>query len=124
MLNSPTTAPKRNLVEARNYLAFVREFNNPFPSTCCYQRLNAPGDNDSDEWESHYYFVMDGISSCFEIVDKMTITFCGSVFQHNTSVPLFTHDLKDGTFTLCIGKHKLITWLAWGASKNGGKKNK
>lgn len=124
VITSTPPAPKRNVVEAENYLSFIREFDNPLPSTCCYQRIETPGSTDAAEWQSHYYFVMDGLSSCFEVVDKMTITFCGSIFQHNTSVPIYTRRIDGDRFQLCIGKHNLITWLAWGASKNSSKKKK
>ena len=99
VLNSVPASPNRNAKEATNYLSFIRDFDNPLRSTCCYQRIDNPFCTDASSWTSHYYFVMDGMSSCFKIFDKMTITFCGSVFQHNTSVPLFSKDIGDGRLT-------------------------
>ena len=120
VIDDESRCPNRNKIEASNYLVFVKEFGNPLPSTCCYQRINSIG-TEAESWKSHYYFVMDGLSSSFEILDQMTITFCGSVFQHNTSVPIYTCDKGDGTFDLCVGKHSYITWLAWGGTKNSSK---
>ena len=115
--------PLRFVHEATNSLNFVKNFDNAFPTTCCYQRVHMT-DNDIGRVKSHYYFVMEGLSSTFRIFNGMTLTFCGSIFQHNTSVPAYTRDNDDGSVTLWMGKHPDITWLAWGSSKNGSNKRK
>eukprot|EP00956_Cyclotella_meneghiniana_P005450 scaffold6855_cov90-Cyclotella_meneghiniana.AAC.2 len=48
----------------------------------------------------------------------MTMSFCGSVFQHCTSVPVFISENEDGTSIIHIGDHPSWTWLAWGAGNN------
>eukprot|EP00956_Cyclotella_meneghiniana_P041257 scaffold219967_cov40-Cyclotella_meneghiniana.AAC.2 len=48
------------------------------------------------------------------------MSFCGSVFKHCTSVPLFTSEHSDGTTTIHIGEHPNWTWLAWGAGRKVG----
>ena len=54
------------------------------------------------------------------IHDHMTSSFCGSVFQHCTSVPLFTQTDDDGYTSIHIAEHAKWTWLAWGAGSPPG----
>ena len=95
---------------------FVNDFECAIPTTCCYQ-LVYKGSNDEppDPPLSHYYFLNTGLGSCHRIHNHMTSSFCGSVFQHCTSVPLFTQTGEDGLTSIHIAEHTEWTWLAWGA---------
>eukprot|EP00956_Cyclotella_meneghiniana_P013318 scaffold19184_cov46-Cyclotella_meneghiniana.AAC.8 len=98
---------------------FVDEYDCPTPTTCCYQLIQDEKSTDSDEnLYCHYYFLNFGIYLCHRIYDHMTMSFCGSVFQHCTSVPLFISEKDDGTSLIHIGDHPSWTWLAWGAGNN------
>ena len=98
---------------------FVDEYNCPTPTTCCYQLIqNEKSPDSSEKLQCHYYFLNCGINSCHRIYDHMTMSFCGSVFQHCTSVPVFISEKEDGTSIIHIGDHPSWTWLAWGAGNN------
>lgn len=117
VINCPNI-PANYIRRATNALAFVNHFNNPTPTTCCYQLIR----KSQRDIRSHYYFVMDGIYSCYRIFDKMTMTNCGGCFQHNTSVAVYTEDIGEGKTQIYLGEHPDLDWLAWGAGRNGGKK--
>jgi hypothetical protein len=108
--------------EATNLQSFVKYFDNPTPTTCCYQVIQKHAD--ASKVTSHYFFVMDGLLSCYRIYDKMTMTTCGGCFQHNTSVAMFTQNMGDGTTQIHIGEHPYLDWLAWGGGKKGESRTK
>lgn len=109
--------PMRLKKQAAFASAFVEETDAATPTTCCYQLID-DRPNKTGKLECHYYFAMDGMNSCVQIFDKMTLSFCGSVFQHNTSVPLWIEDNCNGTKTVYVGDHPHCTFLAWGGGKN------
>jgi hypothetical protein len=112
--------PQKFRTQASRYRDFVEDFECPLPTTCCYQRidLEGPTSNISD----HYYFVMDGLVSAYKIHNHMTMSFCGSLFQHNTSVPIYLEKHQDGKTSIYLHKHPRIAFLAWGVSPPGGRK--
>ena len=120
---------------AKNTRAFVRETKCAIPTTCGYQIVPTGSDEDLDQINTHYFFVNSGIGTAYKIYDRMTMTFCGSVFQHCTSLPLFTETDSEGKVVVRVGRHPKMNFLAWGgtstqkknattASKRGRKKRK
>lgn len=89
------------------------------PTTCCYQRINLDNEG-TDNIKDHYYFIMDGIMSAHKIVNHLTHTWCASIFQHNTAVPVYSEDHGDGSCTVTIGEHPRIAFLAWGGTPKDG----
>ena len=105
--------------QALLYRRFVEDYDCPTPTTCCYQLIYTGSNTEvPSPPKSHYYFLNCGIGSCHRIHNHMTSSFCGSIFQHCTSVPLFTQESQDGTTKLHVGEHPDWTWLAWGGGSN------
>lgn len=98
---------------------FVSETNSAHPTMCCYQRVEH-AEFPLDHIKEYHYFPMDGIASCLRIMNNMTNSFCGSVFQHNTSMPIFLEEHDDDTVTFYLGTHPQITMVGWGGSDNSG----
>lgn len=102
---------------------FVQDTDCAVPTTCSYQMVPTDKNKTVEDLtvNSHYYFVNAGFNGAFKIYDKMTMTFCGSLFQHCTSVPLFTQAVGDNMIEVHVGSHPEVTWLAWGSGKTKSK---
>lgn len=113
--------PEKFLKEAAKAAQFVIDFKCPIPTSCCYQYVSMDGDS-IESIKKHCYFINDGLSCAYKLVDHLTITFCGSVFQHNTAVPVYSEELEDGSVTIYVEEHPRLKLLAWGTNNNSGKK--
>ena len=91
---------------------FVEDFECSLTTMCCFQRIDLEGS--TSFISDHNYFIMDVIISAYKIHNHMTISFCDSIFQHNTSVPVYLENYNHGEATIHLHKHPRITFLAWG----------
>ena len=57
----------------------------------------------------------------FKTCDHTTLTFCGSVFSHNTSFPLYSVSETGSLQTIYLSLHPDIDLLAWGNYHNKGR---
>ena len=110
--------PKWLVRQAAFSSSYISDTNGGCITTCCYQRIN--DDESLNKVEDWYYFVMDGLISSLRIHNHMTLSFSGSSFQHNTSIPIYILRHSDDHFTVWIGKHPSISYMAWGATDNSG----
>lgn len=116
--NSPISSiPKIFHTQAETSLQFIEDFNNPSTTTCAYQYVGASPDYTHRDSRSHCYFVNLGLRVAYKIFNYSTITFCGSTFVHNTSVPLYLEPDGD-SYVLYVGSKPDVRLFAWGNSKN------
>ena len=99
---------------------FIKDTDNAIPTTCCYQLVKLDKTYDYSKLQDYHFFVNDGMASCIRLTDKLTNTFCASVYQHNTAVPIFWEKTEEDSWVYHLGEHPKAVMVAWGGGNNNG----
>ena len=112
VVNHPLLANSRSSREAELLRTMVAEFQNPLPTTCCYQEVRRDW-RDKREISIHGYFPLPSIGVVLRLHHMCTHIFLGSVISHCTCPPVFV-ETYGTSLRVRIGSHPDHSLVAWG----------
>ena len=100
--------------EAKNLISMISEFENPLPTTCCYQHVKRNWKD--DHTQIHAYFPFPSIGVVLKLHHMLSHVFLAGVISHCTCPPVFV-DTSGSLVNVRIGYHPDHYLVACGGKK-------